>query len=181
MLLLTFTVAGEPYALNVAAVVELVPRVPLRAVPHAPDYLAGLLEYRGEVVPVVDLGVLLGSNRSGDKLSTRIILVAAARGRADRDDARNPGSAPAPAPAARTRRAGLIAEQVIDLVEVAPEQVTPAPVRLDRAPYLNAIARTDRGFMPLVGVEALLFETLSAMPALATTQDDPATRGADDA
>lgn len=177
MLLLTFTVAGEPYALDVAAVVELVPRVPLRAVPHAPAYLAGLLEYRGEVVPVVDLGVLLGSHPSGDRLSTRIILVAAARKRTDRDDTRNP----TPDPAAMTRRAGLIAEQVIDLIPVAPEQVTPAPVRLDRAPYLNAIARTDRGFMPLVGIEALLFETLSAMPALAANRDDPATRGADDA
>ncbi len=177
MLLLTFTVAGEPYALDVAAVVELVPRVPLRAVPHAPAYLAGLLEYRGEVVPVVDLGVLLGSEPSGEKLSTRIILVAAARGRAARDDA-SPSSS---ASASTARRAGLIAEQVIDLVEVAPEQVTPAPVRLDRAPYLNAIARTDRGFMPLVGVEALLFEILSATPALAATRDEPATRGDGDA
>lgn len=174
MLLLTFTVAGEPYALDVSAVVELVPRVPLRAVPHAPAYLAGLLEYRGEVVPVVDMGVLLGSNPSGERLSTRIILVAAARGSADRQDA-SPSTTITAA-----RRAGLIAEHVIDLVEVAPEQVTPAPVRLDRAPYLNAIARTDRGFMPLVGVEALLFETLSATPAPGATREEPATRGADD-
>lgn len=175
MLLLTFTVAGEPYALDVGAVVELVPRVPLRAVPHAPAYLAGLLEYRGEVVPVVDMGVLLGSGPSGERLSTRIILVAAARGKAARDDASDPAAI------ATARRAGLIAEHVIDLVEVAPEQVTPAPVRLDRAPYLNAIARTDRGFMPVVGVEALLFETLSAAPSLAAPRDEPATRGADDA
>ncbi len=81
MLLLTFTVAGEPYALDVASVVELVPRVPLRAVPHAPAYLVGLLEYRGEVVPVIDLGLLLASTPSGERLSTRIILVAAAQGK----------------------------------------------------------------------------------------------------
>ncbi len=52
------------------------------------------------------------------------------------------------------------------------DRVTPAPVRLDRAPYLDAIARTDRGFMPLVGVETLLLEILSATPAPA----DPAPR-----
>jgi chemotaxis-related protein WspB len=136
MLLLTFLVHGEPYALDVAGVIELVPRVELRAIPHAPAYLAGLLGYRGEVVPVIDLGLLLGSSPGADRLSTRIILVKST------PDAQNRGG--------DARVLGLIAERVIDLVEVAPEQVAPAPVHLARAPYLGAIARTDRGFAPLI-------------------------------
>ena len=43
---------------------------------------------------------------------------------------------------------GLIAERVIDLVQVGPEQVTPAPVHLPQAPYLDSVARIDRGFVP---------------------------------
>jgi chemotaxis-related protein WspB len=150
MLLLTFTVAGEPYALDVAGVIELVPRVELRAIPHAPAYLAGLLGYRGEVVPVIDLGLLLGSSPGADRLSTRIILVKSEPGGHNRkgEEARGPDQGPA-------RILGLIAERVIDLVKIEPEQVTPAPVHLARAPYLDAIARTDRGFVPLIGVPAL--------------------------
>ena len=75
MLLLTFTAGANRYAVDVARVVEVVPRVELRKIPHAPAFLAGLLGYRGKVVPVIDLGLLLGVAPCQDCLSTRIILV----------------------------------------------------------------------------------------------------------
>lgn len=59
MLLLVFQVAGESYAVEANRVIEVVPRVDLRRLPHAPAALAGLLRYRGQVVPVIDLGVFL--------------------------------------------------------------------------------------------------------------------------
>ena len=59
MLLLTFTAGPNRYAIDVTRIVELVPRVELRKIPHAPAFLAGLLGYRGKVVPVIDLGLLL--------------------------------------------------------------------------------------------------------------------------
>ena len=76
-----------------ARVVELVPRVELRPVPHAPAFLAGLLGYRGKVVPVIDLGVLLELAPCRGSLSTRIILVNDAPGdqnrwKQDRDGSR---------------------------------------------------------------------------------------------
>src|SRR5580693_10375802 len=75
MLLLTLTAGANRYAIDVTRVVELVPRVELRAIPHAPVFLAGLLGYRGTVIPVIDLGLLLGGAPCRDCLSTRIILV----------------------------------------------------------------------------------------------------------
>src|ERR1700730_14010062 len=75
MLLLTFTAGMNRYAVDVTRVVELVPRVELRLIPHAPAFLAGLLSYRGKVVPVIDLGLLLNVAPCRDCLSTRIILV----------------------------------------------------------------------------------------------------------
>jgi chemotaxis-related protein WspB len=148
MLLLTFRAAGEPYALDVSGVVEVLPRVGLRAVPHAPAELAGLLGYRGGVVPVIDLGVLLGSSPCADRLSTRIILVKSPI------VGQNRGEEP-PDPDEATGLLGLIAEQVIDLIEVEPDRIAPAPVHLDRAPYLDAIAQTDRGFVPLIAIAKL--------------------------
>ena len=75
MLVLTFRVAEAPFAVAVAKIVEVIPRVELRPIPHAPDHLAGLLHYRGRAVPVVDLGPRLGRARCADRLNTRIILV----------------------------------------------------------------------------------------------------------
>ena len=149
MLLLTFTAGGERYALDVAGVIELVPRVELRAIPHAPPYLAGLLGYRGEVVPVIDLGLLLGSSASSDRLSTRIILVKSLPGD------HNQGDEAQVTDPREVRLIALIAEQVSDLIEISAEQVVPSPVHLPRAPYLDTIARTDRGFVPMIAVAKL--------------------------
>jgi chemotaxis-related protein WspB len=166
MLLLTFTAGANRYAVDVARVVELLPRVELRAVPHAPGFLAGLLEYRGKVVPVIDLGLLLGAGPCADRLSTRIILVNGASGDHNRQDddraspAQEPGC-PGPRPDQDHDHdrdghlLGLIAEQVSDLVPVRPEQVVAAPVHLSQAPYLIEIAQTDQGFVPLIAVSKL--------------------------
>ncbi len=61
MLVLTFRVDQIVYAVPVSQVIEVVPRVALRQVPHAPGCFLGLLHYRGGAVPVVDLGLLMGS------------------------------------------------------------------------------------------------------------------------
>ncbi|HZW33359.1 MAG TPA: chemotaxis protein CheW [Isosphaeraceae bacterium] len=160
MLLLTFTAGAKDYAVDVARVVELVPRVELRAVPHAPAYLAGLLGYRGQVVPVIDLGVLVGAAPCQDRLSTRIILVNDAPGDPHRRalDRNNPVGQPGqprPGPDRHGSLLGLIAEQVIDLTPARPEQVVPAPVHLPQAPYLDAIAQLDHRFLPLIAVEKI--------------------------
>ena len=107
-MLLTFTAGPNRYAIDVARIVEIVPRVELRPIPHAPAFLAGLLGYRGKVVPVIDLGLLLDAAPCRDRLSTRIILVNDAPGdhnqgkqdRGDSDD--DTGQLPA-GPGARSR------------------------------------------------------------------------------
>ena len=74
MLILMFRTAENLYAFDAVRVAEVVPRVAVRPIPHAPAYLAGLLSYRGQAVPAVDFGVLIGTNPSRDALSTRVIL-----------------------------------------------------------------------------------------------------------
>jgi chemotaxis-related protein WspB len=142
MLLLVFRVAEAPYAVEAGRVVEVVPRVVLRTLPHAPEALAGLFRYRGRVVPVIDLGVLLGDGPSPPRLSTRIIVVddhMPARGRA---------------------RLGLIAEHVVDVRRVDDDRIVPQAPPLGRNPYLGPIASVDSGLIPLLAVDRLLAEPL---------------------
>jgi chemotaxis-related protein WspB len=141
MLLLTFTAGANRYAVDVARVVEVVPRVELRPVPHAPAFLAGLLGYRGKVVAVIDLSVLLDAPPCPDRLNTRIILVNAAPD---------------------LNILGLVAERVSDLITVRPEQVSPPAVQLPQAPYLGAIVQTDEGIVQLIAIETLREATLGA-------------------
>src|SRR5688572_27751379 len=75
MLALAFNVGKDRFALRCADVVEVVPRVHLRDIPHAPEYIAGMFTYRGQIVPVIDLGLLLWKAPCADRMSTRIVLV----------------------------------------------------------------------------------------------------------
>ena len=117
MLLLTFRAAENLYAIDVARVVEVVPRINLRQLPHAPGFLAGVFDYRGKVVPVVDLGVLLGSESCRDRLSTRIILVNSRPAAPARPG--QPGEAAGTGLTSKTRRRGPAASRQNNLASSA--------------------------------------------------------------
>ena len=51
MQLLTFSIAGEPYAIEARLVIEVLPLVPARPIPQVPDYVLGIFTYRGDLVP----------------------------------------------------------------------------------------------------------------------------------
>jgi chemotaxis-related protein WspB len=165
MLLLTFRAADNLYAVDVARVVEVVPRVELRRLPHAPAHLPGLFDYRGLVVPVVDLGILLGGDGCRDRLSTRVILVDLAPGGRHRERAVAPGNEPGAEtsgtppgdpPDTRPRLVGLIAEQVSDVASIGPEQVLSPPMQLPAAPYLGAIVEIGGEMTQLLVVDHVL-------------------------
>ena len=75
MQLLTLTVGGQTYALEARNVVEVLPLIPPRPVPLVPDYVLGVITYRGMLVPVIDLGLRLGHRGVETRLSTRLIVV----------------------------------------------------------------------------------------------------------
>jgi chemotaxis-related protein WspB len=129
MLILRFQAANHAYAVDCRRVVEVVPHVVLRAVPHAPPYLAGLLTYRGRVVPVLDLGRLLGGEACPDRLSTRIIVTEGGL------------------------LVGLLAERVSDLEQVAEPASQDAPVA--SAAYLGPVLELDGKLVQLLRVDRL--------------------------
>ena len=59
MLLLLFHLGSELYAIESSQVIEIIPTVNLRPLHHVPDYVAGLFNYRGKFIPVIDLSQLL--------------------------------------------------------------------------------------------------------------------------
>lgn len=144
MLLLTFRVAQDLYAVDVARVAEVVPRIEPRPIPRTPAFLAGLFGYRGRVVPAIDLGLLLGKTSSPGRLSTRVILVEA---RDARPESRDREDSP---PARRIPfLLGLIAEQVNDVIRIDQDKVVFPSMRLEDAPYLGAMIQVDAGAQSL--------------------------------
>lgn len=79
---LRFHVADQTMAVDLSWVREVCPIVQATAVPHAPAWMRGLLDYHGQVLPMVDGGVLLGAAPVRDRLGTRVLLL---QGRGDAD------------------------------------------------------------------------------------------------
>ena len=134
MLVLVFTIAGERYALPCREVVEVVPWVPLRAVAKAPRFLAGLLSYRGGILPVIDLGELIAGKPVAAQLATRIMIVRGGE----------PG------------RVGALAERVTDAVVMDPTQRRATPLRSSAAGYLGDLIREGDRLTQLIEVTQLL-------------------------
>jgi chemotaxis-related protein WspB len=152
---LVFQVGDERYALETRVLLEVVPAVPLREVPGATEALAGLLDYRGHVVPVVDLCRLLGRGPCPERLRNRIMvcdLVAA-------------GAAAPGAPDAE-RFVGALAENVTRIANVDPvaDAAHPGPVA-PGAPALGALVREGGALLQFVRVGELVPAELRALLA----------------
>lgn len=139
MLALELGIAGDRYALDAREVIEVVPYVGLRVVPSAPEGFAGLLSYRGAVIPVVDLCRLLSPSACPRLMSSRIAVCQI-------DD---------------TRRVGVLAERVTRLIRVDPddEAAVPGPATPDR-PALGRVVPSRGGLVQLVRVGELVSDAL---------------------
>jgi len=71
---LTFTLADEEFALDISKVREVLDYTTITKVPRMPDFLRGVINLRGNVVPVVDLRMKLGMPPTERSVSTCIVI-----------------------------------------------------------------------------------------------------------
>lgn len=74
MQFLTFTLDDEVFALDIARVREVMDFTAVTKVPRTPEYMRGVINLRGLVVPVVDLRLKLGMSRTEKSVNTCIII-----------------------------------------------------------------------------------------------------------
>ena len=73
--LLEFLLGKERYAVETAFVGEVFPPGEITPVPCTPPFVAGVVNLRGRIVPVVDLKILFGIRSAGEKRGARIVLL----------------------------------------------------------------------------------------------------------
>jgi purine-binding chemotaxis protein CheW len=72
---LTFFLSGEEYGLEILKVHEIIGMLPITRVPHTTDYLKGVVNLRGKVIPVVDLRLKFGMAAAETTNETCIVVV----------------------------------------------------------------------------------------------------------
>jgi purine-binding chemotaxis protein CheW len=71
---LTFKLEDEVFALDISKVREVLDFTTITKVPKTPDFMRGVINLRGSVVPVVDLKLKFGMNRTEKMVNTCIII-----------------------------------------------------------------------------------------------------------
>lgn len=143
MLALTFQVGSDYYAVDSSCVIEVIPWVNLRLLPHAPPHLKGLLYYRGQVAPVIDLAMLLASLPCAARLNTRIIVA--------RRSVPSGGSA----------LLGLLAERISDLIKVTADTFLPQSVAVPAAPFLGPVIKDNGRLVQVIQPDFAVPEILT--------------------
>ncbi len=73
--LVSFIIGNEEFAVDILYVQEINRMVQITSVPNAPDFVDGVINLRGRVIPVIDLRTKLGMPKKEHDKSTRIIVV----------------------------------------------------------------------------------------------------------
>lgn len=72
---LRFGLGSEFYGIEILKIVEIIRLVPITSVPHTPDFVRGVINLRGSVVPVIDLRLKIGMEPIKYTDKTRIVIV----------------------------------------------------------------------------------------------------------
>lgn len=138
MLFLVFQLGPDRFALDTGTVAEVLPLVAITQIPQAPAGVAGMFNYHGAPVPVIDLSQLTMGRPAERRLNTRIVLVHY------------------PDPNGTTRLLGLIAEKASETARREPADFVASGITNDRTPYLGPVASDARGLMQWIDVGTLL-------------------------
>lgn len=153
MLFVLFKLGQDRFALDASRVAEVVPLVGLKRMPAAPEGVAGIFNYRGRFVPVVDLCELVLGRPAAEQISTRVIVVHY------------------PDADGRDHLLGLIAEQATEVLRRERSDFVSPDMRATSAPYLGPVLIDHQGVIQWIneqhllspGVRRLLFSETAAL------------------
>ncbi|MGK7946604.1 MAG: chemotaxis protein CheW [Microcystaceae cyanobacterium] len=140
MLLVLFHLGSDQYAIDSLRVIKMIPLVILKPVSASLSPIAGVFNYGGQLVPVIDLRQLIQGKPCQKLLSTRIILI-------------SPPNAPENATIL-----GLMAEKVTDTITKNQQDFTASQFQDLNSLYLGDMIHDDQGMIQYLRLEHLLSE-----------------------
>jgi purine-binding chemotaxis protein CheW len=159
---LTFSLADEHYGLEILCVQELVGLLPVTRVPRLPAFVAGVVNLRGRVIPLVDLRVCFGMPASAMDERTCVIVVRVERA----DD--------------RSAAMGVIVDEVSDVVYLAQDVIEPTPefgTSVDTS-FVKGVGRLEDRVVLLLDIDQVLSSgELDALANAVTEDGDQSAQG----
>lgn len=135
---LTFRLDDEVFALDISRVREVLDVTTVTKVPRTPEFMRGVINLRGSVVPVVDMRLKFGMSRTEQTVNTCIIIVEVAL-------------------KGETLVLGALADSVQEVVEMEPGQIEPPPrigTRLSTE-FIKGMGKRDDEFIIILEIDRI--------------------------
>lgn len=136
---LTFSMGNEEYGIGILKVKEIIGLMPVTPVPRTPNYVKGVINLRGKVIPVIDLRLRFDMPPA-DYTERTCIIVA--------DVTADTGEL----------QMGIVVDSVSEVLNIKPEEIEPTPsfgTRLETE-YILGMAKLDDGVKILLDIDRVL-------------------------
>ncbi|MBI5664671.1 MAG: chemotaxis protein CheW [Nitrospirae bacterium] len=133
---LTFKLEDEVFALDIAKVREVLEFTTVTKVPRTPDFMCGVINLRGGVVPVVNMRLKFGMKDAEKTVNTCIIIVEVTID-------------------GETTVLGALADSVQEVMDLEPDQIEPAPkigTRLN-TDFIKGMGKHDNKFIMILDID----------------------------
>jgi purine-binding chemotaxis protein CheW len=132
---LTFTLGDEEYGVDILKVQEIRGYDTVTKIPDAPDFIKGVINLRGTIVPVVDMRIKFKLGRAEYNEFTVMIILNIAR-----------------------RVVGMVVDGVSDVMQLSAEQIRPAPEfgGSINTRFITGLGTLDERMLILVDIEKLM-------------------------
>lgn len=136
---LTFSLREAEYALEIARVREVLDLATLTKIPRMPDFLSGVINLRGQVVPVLDLGQRLGLAPIAKTINTSIVIVEVREGES-------------------SLVVGAMTDAVKMVVDLADENIEPVPALGTnlKTEFIKGMGKQQDKFMVILNIDKVL-------------------------
>ena len=136
---LTFTLANEEYGIGILKIREIIGMMPITSVPRTPEFVKGVINLRGKVIPVMDLRLRFGMEEMEYNDRTCIIVVEIER-------------------QAGTVQIGTVVDSVSEVLNVGGTDIEETPsfgTKLDTE-YILGMAKIEGGVKILLDIDEVL-------------------------
>lgn len=141
---MTFRSGNEYFGLKIQYVKEIIQFQSITAIPETEDYIKGLINLRGKIIPVIDVGLRFKQEPFEYDDRTCVIVIEV-----------------------KTTTIGLIVEKIAEVVEIGEENILPPPTigRIDKAQskYVYGIGKVGTSVKLLLDPDKLLNDDSSAL------------------
>jgi len=134
----TFYVGHMLLGVDIRVVQEINRQSEITQVPHAPDYVRGVINLRGDVATVVDLRTILGLPKSESNRQTRNLIVHH-----------------------RGEAIGLLVDRISDILTLSEDQINPPPTNVDGIDgrLMNGVCTLDSEIVVLLDIDEVLSDS----------------------